>query len=477
MTKNAAQVDTGITKFGDILAQLEPATSQAEAINRIQELERLKAICEAAQAKETAALEHHRLAEEKARGIPADRRGKGLSAELGLARQESPARGANHLELAQIMLADLPHTFAALQAGRIREEHAQAVVRETKWLSPTHRREVDVLLIDEMPGLGPRKLAAIVRAHAQRLDPAGAVERLAEAEKDRHVSIRPAPEGMAYLSALLPMKQAVAAYTALRRDAATMIGTGETADPHDPTGTPRSRNQVMADLFVQRLTGQSSAGAVPAEVNLLMTDMTLFNQDPTPAWLTGHGSMPAAAARDWLANPEMTVFLRRVFTDPKTQQLVGLESRAREFPPGLRRMVLIRDDTCRTPYCEAPIQDIDHITPVRKGGATTWENSSGLCARCNQTKENTGWEHHGNPEFLRITTPTGHHYPTTTPPVLPGRDVTEPPEKRKDQQPPEPPDEPTPPEGHDPPPEPDDDRCQYRRPYRALITMTVPIAA
>lgn len=118
----------------------------------------------------------------------------------------------------------------------------------------------------------------------------------------------------------------------------------------------------------------------------------------------------------------MQVFLRRVFTRPEDHQLVALESRGRAFPPGLRRMIMLRDDRCRTPFCDAPIRDIDHSRPVRKNGSTTYNNGSGLCARCNQIKENTGWRHQGGPESLEVTTPTGHTYTTNTPPI-PGYDT------------------------------------------------------
>ncbi len=430
MTISPAASVTDITAFRDDLTSMAAADTQAEAVDRIQELERLKAACEAAQARETAALEELRLQEEAERDVPEDRRGKGLGSEIGLARAESPARGSQHLRLARTLVDDLPHTFAALQDGRIREEHAQAVVTETAWLSSSQRREVDTLLIDRFGQIGPRKLGAEARAHAQRLDPAGAVERLAQAANDRCVSVRPQPEGMARVSLLTTLQKAVGVVATLRRDATTMVGTGETADPADPNETPRTRDQIMADLAVERITGQTSAAAVPAEVQVVMSMESLMNVDETPAWLSGYGPIPADTARKWLANEETAVFLRRAFTKPTTNQLVNMESKARDFPPGLRKMVKMRDDICRTPYCEAPIRDVDHIRPVHDGGTTTWQNASGLCAGCNQTKENTGWQHHGNPEFLRVTTPTGHHYTVSTPEVLPGRD-TGPPRKKK----------------------------------------------
>jgi hypothetical protein len=222
---------------------------------------------------------------------------------------------------------------------------------------------------------------------------------------------------------MLPMQQAVGLFAALRRDATTMVGTGKTSHPNDPNETPRTRDQIMADLLVERVTGQATAPAVPAEVQLLMSDAALFNHDETPAWLTGHGPIPAAVARKWLADPEAMTFIRRVFTHPKSNQLVGLESRAKAFPPRLRQMIFLRDDICRTPYCESPVQDSDHIKPHHQGGPTSYQNSSGLCARCNQTKEITGWQHRGNADFLRVRTPTGHYYTVHTPAVLPGQDL------------------------------------------------------
>lgn len=410
-----------ITEYRDALAVLEPATTQSEAIDRIRALEHLKATCEAAQARETAVLEKLRLEEEAARGVPKSRRGKGLAAEVALARGESPVRGAKSLKLAGALSQDLPKTMAALCAGHIREEHAHVVSTETSWLSADHRKQVDAAVADRLGGLGPRQLGAEVRAHAQRLDQAGAVKQLDRAISQRRVSVRPASDNMAYLTALLPMQEAVAVLACLQRDATTMVGTGETSDPADPTGQSRTRNQIMADTLVQRTTGQTAAPAVPAEVHVVMTDAALFGEDATPAWLSAHGPIPAATAKRWLAHPEASVFLRRVFTRPTDGQLVALESRSRDFPPGLRQMVLLRDDTCRTPFCDAPALQADHIEPVRDGGPTNHDNASGLCAACNQTKENIGWKHTGNPEQLNVSTPTGHTYTVETPPLVTGK--------------------------------------------------------
>jgi hypothetical protein len=108
-----------------------------------------------------------------------------------------------------------------------------------------------------------------------------------------------------------------------------------------------------------------------------------------------------------------------------------MDSKARKFPDGIRRMVMARDATCTGPWCDAPIRHIDHIVAWSQGGPTTLANGEGLCERCNQSKEADGWSAKpvdGPRRTVETTTPTGHTYTSTAPP-LPG--TPEPvPEKR-----------------------------------------------
>ena len=45
-----------------------------------------------------------------------------------------------------------------------------------------------------------------------------------------------------------------------------------------------------------------------------------------------------------------------------------MDSRRRVFSGLLRRMLVLRDDVCVTPWCGAPVAHADHATPVREGG-------------------------------------------------------------------------------------------------------------
>ncbi len=392
----------------DALSLLASDVPDGERIDRLRLLDDAKnAIC-AAQAREAAALKASVVAAEKARGVPADKRGRGVAAQVALARRQSPHRGGRLVGLAEALVYELPETMAALTRGVIGEWQATLVCRETVCLSREDRAEVDRRMAAELASLSDRQLVATALGHACQLDPRSVVERAARAEADRRVTLRPAPDTMAILSATLPVAQAVAVWAALVRAAETARASGDR----------RSRGQVMADTLVTRCTGQAQAEQVPLEVQLVMTDQPLLWAGNSPVELPGYGPVPAEHARRLLANSEAPVWLRRLYARPRTGQLVAMESRRRLFPEGLRQFLTTRDRFCRTPWCGAPIRHADHVTPAAAGGPTSASNGQGLCERCNQTKEAAGWRATaGRDGTIVITTPTGHTYRSKPPPV------------------------------------------------------------
>lgn len=388
--------------------------SQAQCIDLLRELEALKAAAAGAQAAVTAHLARSRRAAEEAAGVPARHRGRGLAAEVALARRVSPHRGGRHLGLATTLSADMPHTLAALRSGRLSEWRATLLVRESICLGPAERRAVDEELCADLATVdawGDRRLVAEARRVAYRLAPHSVVERARRAEGERCVTLRPAPDTMAYLTALLPVAQGVAVLASLRR----------AADSARAGGDGRSRGQVMADTLVERLTGNGAEVPAGLEVQLVMSDRSLFAGGDEPAELPGHGAVPAAWARELVARAlndgdGCGVWLRRVLTDP-ADRLVAMESRARRAPQGLAHYVTVRDGgTCRTPHCDAPVRHIDHVVDHSRGGTTSAENLQGHCERCNYTKSVPGWRAGTGPpgpaargRRVRTTTdPPGH---------------------------------------------------------------------
>jgi hypothetical protein len=187
--------------------------TEADAVDQIRALEELKAAAAAAQVRLTARLYAERARRDAAPGTPARTHCAGLDSEIALARRVSPHQGNRHLGVALALTREMPHTLAALSAGEISEWRATLVVKETAVLSAEHRAEVDRQVADKLTdsGYGDRRLAEEARKVGYRLDPGSAIRRTRGATSDRHVSVRPAPDTMTYLTGFLPVAQGVRA--------------------------------------------------------------------------------------------------------------------------------------------------------------------------------------------------------------------------------------------------------------------------
>ncbi|MBT2550880.1 hypothetical protein J7I85_21725, partial [Arthrobacter sp. ISL-65] len=147
--------------------------------------------------------------------------GLGAAEQIVLARGESPHRG-HRLPGTAKALTQMPHTLAALDTGQLNEERVMHVAKETACLSVEDRTAVDEELAADtgtFTGAGTRTVIAAVRAAATRRDPRSVAQRASHAASERTVSLRPAPDCMTYLTALLPVQQGVAVYSALTRQA------------------------------------------------------------------------------------------------------------------------------------------------------------------------------------------------------------------------------------------------------------------
>lgn len=437
------------------LDTVDPSCRDRAAVDLIAELESLKNAASAIQARASVALKEARVAERAHQ--PAAIRERGIGAEVALARRESPHRGGVHLGLAVVLCAELPHTLAAMETGWCSEWRAIQVAQGTACLSLADRRAIDASLMADpatTDGWGDKRFRAEVDRLAYAADPVAAVERRAKAVAERHTSLRPAADGMTRFSAVLPLEQGVAVHATL----------GRAADTARAAGDERTRGQVMADALVAAVLGNRheasqragsvaesvaaragtwgetvaptapQAPVVPVAVQVTLSDATLLNlpgaAGDEPGWVSAPGvapvPLPAEDVRDLLARASEAglASLRRLYTDPDGQ-LVAMDSRSRAFPAGLAQFLAVRDRTCRTPYCDAPVRHRDHVHRWIDGGQTSAVNGQGLCEACNQTKEAAGWSAQvtdTDPHEVETTTPTGHRHRSRAPGLPPPRD-------------------------------------------------------
>ena len=302
-------------------------------------------------------------------------------------------------------------------------------------------------------GKGFKRLRSDTQKLVQKLEPETSRERAERAARARHVTITPLDDGMARVTAVLRGIDAAGLMNSLNVRAQSLRAAGakasvpaleadllvddvlrgsqveEPGDQHvvtsdqcleasDPVVEPVDPD-AEPGLFDDAEEVLGSAGAEQAppkmprtrpglDVGIVISDTALLGPDDgsETAELEGYGTIPAHIVRDTLLgqppghlradegeHPDEVVsaFYRRLYRSPRTGELIAMESRARAFPAGLARMIRWRDTTCRTPWCDAKIRQIDHVIPHHKGGPTSYANGQGLCVRCNLLKELGLW--------------------------------------------------------------------------------------
>ncbi|MEK4242935.1 DUF222 domain-containing protein [Janibacter sp. FSL W8-0316] len=443
------------TVLAEVSATGVDGLTEVELLEVVALLEMTKGAAAAAQARATARFVEERdtrvaemaAAEEISRREASLRR-RATRSEVALARRCSPGQADRHVGAARALVHELPGTMAALTAGEISEWRATIVVRETACLSPEHRREADRRLAGGLRDLGDRALAAAAHRACVDLDQESVVERRRRAAASRHVSVRPAPDGMAWLSILGPLVDVVGAHVALRAaEQARHVATGDPQADAAAAADPRGRGAWMADTALELLSGRAPGQPQPVEIGLVMREGVLLPGGRSGAGagaggaddeveVPGHGALAGDLAREHVLrlldagddrDGETALWLRRLWTAPAGRDLVAVDSRQRIFAGRLRRLIELRDATCRVPWCDAPVREVDHVRPVARGGETSASNGMGVCQRHNLDKEAPGWRAEvistgldpgGGSHEVRLTTPAAGDVRCLAPPLL-----------------------------------------------------------
>ncbi|WP_114855089.1 HNH endonuclease [Brachybacterium sp. YJGR34] len=406
--------------------------SPAEGLAVVAGIDHLSASLAALDARWQVATQQRIHHADREAGVAARSRGKGTAQEIALARRVSPAASSFSLAAARRMVQTMPELLDALQTGAVTTLQAQTVARSLDAASPETCGEVD-RMIGEHPealhGKSRGRLRSDIQQLIQHLEPGTSRARAERAARARHVTMTPLADGMARVSAVLRAIEA----TAMMKTLHTRAEVARAAGAKDPV--PALEADALVDAVLTGTDDQHSAGP-GLDVGIVITDTALLDRDDGQcAKLEGYGALPAHIVSDTLlgrppghlprrgeAHPdrEVSAVFRRLYTCPSSGQLVAMESRARAFTTGLARMIRWRDETCRTPWCNARIRHTDHATPVHAGGVTSYANGQGLCARCNYLKEHGLWTLtplNGDPASETTTTSDETPPPSTSTPT------------------------------------------------------------
>ncbi|MGQ0774514.1 MAG: DUF222 domain-containing protein [Pseudonocardiales bacterium] len=168
--------------------------------------------------------------------------------EIALALHLSRTTAANRLVMAEVVVADLPATLAAWQAGTIDTLKARAITEASYLLPQEQRAALEERVLPRAGEQTVSRLRAALARAVLALDPDGVAERHEQRRKDRRVVLSPEGDGMANLWALLSAPDATAAYQRLCQ-LARDLGAED----------PRSMDARRADLLTDLLTGRRCA--------------------------------------------------------------------------------------------------------------------------------------------------------------------------------------------------------------------------
>ncbi|MHA7153467.1 DUF222 domain-containing protein, partial [Arthrobacter sp. TMN-50] len=204
------------------------------------------------------------------------------AAEIGAATRVPEVTTGILIDHSELLVRDFPTTLTALEDGRLSKSHAWAVVGEAISIPdtvPAVRAVFESTLIMMAAKTTVRKFCGQAQRLREKLHPESITIRHRKAVLDRRVYLDPAPDGMAWFQAFLPVEQAAGIFHRVDTAARNLQGPDE----------PRTLTQLRADVLVDVLT---SAGTTGHMTDRHMTDGHMTDGHLTDGHLTD-GPEPA----------------------------------------------------------------------------------------------------------------------------------------------------------------------------------------
>jgi hypothetical protein len=219
--------------------------------------------------------------------------GESASREVARALCLSPAGGTARVGLAAQLYVDLPDTLAALGDGRIDLYKARVIADNVIDLPQPTARDVERQVLPEAPKQTSAHLRQCVNEARIVADPRAAEQRHGQAMNRRRMALRPLPDGMSELWALLPAEGAQTIWTGLTSLAEAAKNAG------DGGGADQRRADALVDVFRDIL----DRGDLPIKrtgyphIHVTVAASTLAGLDERPGHLGGYGPITASVAR------------------------------------------------------------------------------------------------------------------------------------------------------------------------------------
>jgi hypothetical protein len=341
---------------------------------------------------------------------------RSIAAEFAAAMRVSDRTVKHQIGDAVELVTHYPQTLDAREAGEITRGHVRVITEAGSILPPESRAQFDEVAAVKAREDTPGRVKSVLERMAERLHPRSINERHAAAREKRRVFVTPLSEGMAELTAILPVLLADAAYDRLTQQARELTdmrnhvplrsddggGSDEGGDESPLATDDRTMDQLRADILADMLLtsqvfhdptrtddGPGTLGAIRATVQIVVPALSLLGTSDDACDLVGQSPIdPAMAAQLAGATP---VPWTRVISDPVTGAVLFTDTYVRNR--AIDRYLKARDRHCRFPGCRrAAVRcDVDHTIDWVKGGPTDARNMCCLCRKHHTLKHASGW--------------------------------------------------------------------------------------
>ncbi len=389
-------------------------------------------------------------------GVPASRRDlaeRSVEAEVGAALRIAPRSAAGRIASARFLAGPARSAVPALVAGHWRYGHLRVAEDE---LAVVPREVCEAALDAAVPHAAtdtPARLRRRLRREVARIDADAIARRIAGAAAQRCASLDAEPDLQGRLTVIAPWSQAawihsiadawarreantvaspahhagsgqgIRTLAALRADAYTEAMRLLAVQMHQHDAGLGSRStDVVAVAAILRGTGtaipvprRQRRGRSWADAIVMLTEATAWGLSDDPGFVPGYGPVPAAVARELLADADQW----RSFLTDQRGRLTHVGSERYRPSDRLRELVTARDQTCSFDTCGRPSTDcdLDHVENF-DGRNTCDRNLRPPCRTHHRLKTHAGWTTTITPEGLvDWVSPTGHHYPQHADPL------------------------------------------------------------
>lgn len=304
-------------------------------------------------------------------------------------------------------LKELPLIAEAFAAGRLSFDKVRA-------LAQVARPSDDRIWVDVALQASGSQLARICRAFRRSTESEGADRAEAQQRKRRLVTWW-REDGMLEIFASLPPEDAAVVLNALESatDRPAENGVAPGAHPADQPAAARRADALVA-VCRQALNEKAAdvaRDAAPRQIVVHVdADTLLASGDGGRCHIEGGPALSAAAARRIGCDADIVSAIERdgvaIATGRRQRLITGRK----------RRLLQLRDGTCRYPGCTVPASRTDghHIQHWIDGGSSELRNLVSLCAFHHQRHHDGEFEMHGDPsDRLRFVTRQGREIGAT----------------------------------------------------------------